>query len=123
MERIPQARDRSSGSRWTQCRIVVNTTLLWTLRIVSQLLVLVGVAVLFYGLVRFAGGPIVAAHGRYYGDGQPAVLRRLPRISALADNDASRLTIDVCHCRIAVVARPEWPKMDMDIEEAGCRII
>jgi hypothetical protein len=71
MERIPQARDRSSGSRWTQCRIVVNTILLWTLRIVSQLLVLVGVAVLFYGSVRFAGGLIVAAHGRYYGDGQP----------------------------------------------------
>ncbi len=45
---------------------------LFLLRIFSQIVVLVGLLVFFYGAYRFHDGPIVARYGAYYGmQGQP----------------------------------------------------
>jgi hypothetical protein len=45
---------------------------LFLLRILSQIVVLVGLLVFFYGADRFYDGPIVTRYGAYYGmQGQP----------------------------------------------------
>jgi hypothetical protein len=45
---------------------------LFLLRLFSQIIVLVGLVVFFYGTYRFYDGPIVAQYGAYYGmRGQP----------------------------------------------------